>query len=179
MQPHRCRRDVDLVAQNKERHGAQVVIRQKAVELALGLGEAFPVGRIHQVDNRIHLRVWWEERAVILVARACSQSSARGSSTRPHIDMWTGRRVGHTFHALTMRGREAHNQGSVAYRQWNKCSTRLRFPPWPMVGHCRESKKRCCLTIFFSRRFARSHRLVSAGVQQCSLPLWGWVHTQT
>jgi hypothetical protein len=47
--------DVDLVAQHKEGHRAEVVIGEQGVQLALRLGEAFPVGGVHQVHDGVDL----------------------------------------------------------------------------------------------------------------------------
>ncbi len=48
--------DVDLVAQYEERHGAQAVVAEEAVELLLRLHKPFPVNRVHQEHDGVHLR---------------------------------------------------------------------------------------------------------------------------
>lgn len=49
-------RDVDLVAQHKERHICKRVVGQQRVQLLLGLRETLPVHGVHQEHDGVHLQ---------------------------------------------------------------------------------------------------------------------------
>jgi hypothetical protein len=49
-------RDVNLVAEHKERHSGERVVGQQAVQLLLGFREALLVHGIHQEDDGVHLQ---------------------------------------------------------------------------------------------------------------------------